>query len=110
MMNMSGAMQGLLLQVPPQQEYWKNMLWFGGFVLAGLAGLLIVRYFLNARAARESRNDGSFTLEDLRLMRDRGELTADEYETLKKRVIATRLVMQPKGKEPRSGADESRRQ
>lgn len=95
-----------LMQAAPQQAYWENMLWFGGFVLAGLVLLLAVRHFLQARADSKSTLSASFSLGELRDMRDRGELTLAEYETLRKKMIAATVTRQGKS----SGADDSRRQ
>ncbi len=104
------ATQCFLLQIPAEREFWKNMLWFGGLLLAGLAALLIARYVFNSRKSRDQGMGTSFSLDELRLMRDRGEVTVDEYETLRKKMIAATVSSTSKPKEPPRRADDPRRQ
>ena len=56
-------------------------------ILIGGVAILIVRNKL--RTSNESApEDTGFTLADLRKLRDRGELTAEEYETARVKMIA----------------------
>ncbi len=65
------------------------VLWLAGVVaVATLAA--VVMYRLLTRARRSSRADEScFTLAELRRLHEQGALTADEYEALKERTVAT---------------------
>ena len=64
------------------------MLWLGGVILAILAAVLIAAYV--RRRTREAMESSSaeLGLDELRRLRDRGELTLSQYEALKKRTIA----------------------
>ncbi|MGN6367367.1 MAG: SHOCT domain-containing protein [Phycisphaerae bacterium] len=54
-------------------------------VVVGGAGILLIRRRLNAPDEPEA--GVGFSLSELRAMRDRGELTAEEFETAKSRTI-----------------------
>jgi hypothetical protein len=54
-------------------------------VVAGGFGIMLIRRRLNADD--ESEASAGFSLAELKEMRDRGEITSEEYETTKRRVI-----------------------
>ena len=56
-------------------------------VVAGGFGILMIRRRLNAEDDADASASVGFSLSDLRAMRDRGEITAEEYEITKARVI-----------------------
>jgi hypothetical protein len=56
-------------------------------VVVGGFAILMVRRRLNAEDDPASSESVGFSLSDLRAMRDRGEITAQEYEITKARVI-----------------------
>jgi hypothetical protein len=55
-------------------------------VVIGSVFIMILRRRMNA--AHSSAQDAGFSLSDLRAMRDRGEITPEEYEQTRARVIA----------------------
>lgn len=65
----------------------ETMIWLGAgmalFLFAVIAGAYVRRRF--ARSGEEVPS--TFTLDGIRRLRDRGELTAPEYETLRQRII-----------------------
>ena len=64
---------------------------WGGISIVLMVGLWIVWVALRKwyfGAAQFGSSDGLWTLEDLRRMRDSGELSEDEYETLRRQAIA----------------------
>src|SRR4051794_17045851 len=64
--------------------------WCVVIILATLGGFGIIAYvkrYISARS-KEGRYDTGFSLSDLRAMRDRGEITPEEYEQTRSRVIA----------------------
>ena len=69
----------------------QTLLWVGillGCFLAGSAAVYLVRRY--ARAQDEPSREPSLTLGQVRQMRQRGEITEEEYQRLK-RVITLRL-------------------
>ena len=66
---------------------FEGILWLGGIVFAILAAVLIVRYWLRRVYNPWQDNRPSFTLQELRCLRDQGEISEVEYETLKQRVV-----------------------
>ena len=65
-------------------EAYGALIWFAGLlVLIGLAIAIVAT--IRRRFRREGSEDGGgFTLDQLRVLRNRGELTAEEYESLKR--------------------------
>jgi hypothetical protein len=64
--------------------------WCVTIILVTLAGFGLIAYikrYMMARAA-QGKYDTGFSLSDLRAMRDRGEITPEEYEQTRARVIA----------------------
>jgi len=66
---------------------FSGLLWIGGILLLTLMTVVVALYL--RRQLRSSREDAGppFTLEDLRRMRDAGEVTPDEFDVLKRSVI-----------------------
>lgn len=56
-------------------------------VIAGGVMLMVLRRRLTAAKAAENSADGGFSLAELRKMRDRGEITPEEYERTRARVV-----------------------
>jgi hypothetical protein len=56
-------------------------------VIVGGFGILLIRRRLNNEEDADASASVGFSLSELRAMRDRGELTAEEYEITKARVI-----------------------
>lgn len=66
---------------------FEGLLWFAGLVLVALL-LLPVLGWLKRRLRKpdESRGAG-FTLDQLRDLQERGELTSEEYQTLRRKLL-----------------------
>ena len=75
-------------------------------VVVGSVFLMILRRRMNA--AHASAQDAGFSLSDLRAMRDRGEITPEEYEQTRARVIAkVKSQTAPKPPTPHKPLDET---
>ncbi len=57
-------------------------------VIVGFVGIMIFRRKLNADDKADSSGDVGFSLSDLRRMRDDGEITPEEYEITRAKVVA----------------------
>jgi len=76
-------------QLTPAQQH-SVIFWCVVMILITLAGFGIIVYIkrrMNAHA-QQAKYDTGFSLSDLRDMRDRGEITPEEYEQTRARVIA----------------------
>ena len=84
-------------------EAYGALVWFAGLlVLIGL-GIAIVAT-VRRRFRRESPDtDGGFTIDQLRKLRNRGELTVEEYDALKRRAVG---MLSATGEKP-SGRQDS---
>lgn len=70
-----------------------------GLVIIGGAAILIARNRLNATS--DSGSDVGFSLSDLRKLRDKGEITPEEYEVARNRVVKNvRSSLEKKPKTP----------
>lgn len=78
----------ILAQTSPEGAFWGFLPWFVGTLVAvvlAFVGLLYLRKLLWGNA-----DDGeltTFNLEHLRTLRDRGELTIQEYEKLRREAL-----------------------
>jgi hypothetical protein len=75
------------------------LLWLGillAVVILGFGALMLFRRRLTEQDAPQNENVG-FSLSDLRAMRDRGEITSEEYEATRAKVVASvkRMVNEP---------------
>ena len=76
-----------LAEAAREQAAFEGTIWLGGLILALLVVGLVLAY-LRKRVRPVERADGfGFELEELRALRDRGELTPEEYETLRDRLF-----------------------
>lgn len=87
-----------------EREAWEPLMWLGAILLGGLLLLWAVRTMLKRRNRPDNLFGLSFSLDELRGLRDRGELTVDEYEVLRKKVIAAASAtpVKSRGKTPGS--------
>ena len=71
----------------PEEAAFSGLLWLGGILLLIVTAVAVAIYM--RRGIRSSGQDGEppFTLEDLRRMRDAGEVTQTEFDALKRRII-----------------------
>ncbi len=70
----------------------KSSLWdvaiYGAVVLGAVLLIVFVAHWYRARARRPEESGPTFTLADLRALRDRGQLTPVEYERLRATMVA----------------------
>jgi hypothetical protein len=76
------------MPIDPQVEkaVFDGLFWLGALLAALIGGVLLM--YLRRRSGR-TRADGArgFALEDLRRLRDTGELSISEYEALRRKTI-----------------------
>src|SRR5690348_15499986 len=81
----------LALAAITREEAQRDVMYWGGLlilvILVGAAGILLVRRWMRGGDSG-GQPDAGFSLSDLRAMRDRGEITSEEYEQTRARVIA----------------------
>jgi len=80
----------VLAQLSPADQ-WKVLIALGimmVLVVVGGFGILMFRRRLWGEEEDDNSSDVGFSLSDLREMRDRGEITPEEYEITRARVIA----------------------
>src|ERR1043165_6860197 len=86
----------------------RQQILFWGFIIMGIAivGFVAIMIFRRRMmAAEEGEQHPGFSLAELRAMRDRGEITSEEYEQTKARVIAKvkANLNKPSKKKPSKG-------
>jgi len=82
----------LLLELTPEQETARDrsLVWLSilmGVVIIGGSLLLWLKRKISKEDPPTSHADAGFSLSSLREMRDRGEITSEEYERTRARVI-----------------------
>ncbi|UCG32760.1 MAG: SHOCT domain-containing protein [Phycisphaerales bacterium] len=102
------ALGAVLAQSGAPQRHMRAVLVWGTvlLVLALVVGMGIRALRRRVFPEKEPPPDQLWTLEDLREMRERGQLSEEEFETLRARVIARMAGAKPGGG-PRSRADAS---
>jgi hypothetical protein len=84
-----------------------KLLWALGILLlivvVGGVALMVFRRRLTEKESGNKSMDAGFSLSDLRAMRDRGEITAEEYERTRARVVAR---VKGRVEEPRDEAED----
>ena len=81
------AAQGSLAQSREQAAAFQAFIWLGILVIALMLGAAIVSYIRRKTRASARTPPPVFALEDLRQLRDHGDLTDTEYETLRQRLL-----------------------
>jgi hypothetical protein len=79
--------------------------WLGGLLLLAVAGALLMAWTRRMAVGRHAsgHRDG-FGLDDLRAMAERGEITPEEYDRARRRMVdRVRSAPSPKGPETPSG-------
>ena len=77
----------MLADARAQAALSEGWLWLGGILIAVLVGVVIVA-FIRRRVRIASRmREPEFSLEQLRDLRDRGDLTKPQYEALRQRIV-----------------------
>lgn len=77
----------LIAQQDPTAAAFTGIAILGGVVAALIVLLLIVNQIRKRLVRGESANEPPFTLDSIRHMRDRGDLSEGEYEVLRQRII-----------------------
>ncbi len=84
------------LAVPPAGRFGKQeaalegLVWLGALVLATLLIALVALYVRKRFLRRSEVQTPEFTLDELRKLRDAGELTVAQYEALRDRMVQDR--------------------
>jgi len=79
--------QGCLGQALDTSSAWAGLAWLGGVVLVCGLALVLAGYLRRRSAARHGRRPPPFSLEQLRHLRERGELSEEEYRSLRQRIL-----------------------
>jgi hypothetical protein len=95
-----------------QPQHQQDLMFWGfvliGVVIVGAFGIMLIKRWLKNQEGAPTE-DAGFSLSELRAMRDRGEITPEEYEQTRSRVISKVKAMtnSPRGKkEPLGGASD----
>ena len=80
-------MKAAFAQSVEQAAMFEGTLWIGAIVLAVLVAVVLLFRFRRKVGSSDHRGRPDFTLEELRALRDRGNLTAAEYDAVKERVL-----------------------
>ncbi len=95
------AVWGPLLAAANQD---KSSLWdvalYGIIVLGAVLLLVFVAQWYRARFREEEESEPTFTLADLRELRDRGQLAPDEYERLRGIIVTEVREQAERGSQP----------
>lgn len=70
-----------------QSSLWDVAL-YGAIVLGAVLLVVLVAYWYRARVHRTDESGPTFSLADLRELRDRGQLAPDEYKRLRAMIVA----------------------
>jgi hypothetical protein len=80
------------------------VIWMGVLIGVVIVGGVVVAYLRSRMRTPTGLKQATFTFDDLRRMRDRGEVTIAEYETLRKKLLDELRYAGP-GREERARAD-----
>ncbi len=84
---LASVRQGAPAQTVQEGTALEVLAWLGGLILAVLVAAVVLAY-TKRRLRRSAPADGpAFDLDQIREMREHGELTDAEYEALRERVI-----------------------
>ncbi len=78
----------LAAQSTEQKKMFEGLLWMGATILALVFAGALVAYFRKRVASHGEGEGPDFTLDELRRLKEAGNLTPAEYEALKKRSIS----------------------
>ena len=81
------AARGSIAQSREQTAVFQAFIWLAIVVIILMVGAAIVSYLRRKTRASVEIPAPVFTLEGLRRLRDRGDLTDTEYETLKQKLL-----------------------
>ena len=72
------------------EAFWEGTLWLGAIVLAVIVAVVVAGYVKHRLDRASDRRTPEFTLAQLRDLHTNGELSAAEFETLKRQMIGAR--------------------
>jgi hypothetical protein len=78
-----------LIAAGNEAKAFEALLWFGAILVILMAAGAVVFCIRRRLMGSPEDSPGGFTLEDLRGLRDRGEVSRDEYEAMKQKVVST---------------------
>lgn len=84
--------------VASQEAAFKGLMWLGVLIALLIVSVIILAFIRSRMRRTRQLTEPSFSLDDLRKLRDRGAVTTAEYETLRKRLVESlREPTEPKG-------------
>ena len=83
----AGPDRPALAQSTDQAAAFEGLLWLAGLVFALMLAAVVLAYVRKRLRASEPDQTHGFTLDRLRHMRDRGDLTTAEYEALRQKAL-----------------------
>ncbi|MBU0637782.1 MAG: SHOCT domain-containing protein [Planctomycetes bacterium] len=89
--------------MPSANDMLAAFLWVSVAALAAIAGMVVIRTVRNW--ARRDEVTAPFTIQDLREMRARGELSDEEYEAMRAAILGHYTTGEPAAPAP-AGRDE----
>ncbi len=94
-----------------QGDMGQFLIWVGALIVAVVIGTIVLLVIRRKLSAQSAEDPGGFTtMEDMRAMVDRGEMSKEEYEQVRKAMIAKIRQSQdaPEGGKGVSGGDRPR--
>ncbi|MCH8966161.1 MAG: SHOCT domain-containing protein [Planctomycetes bacterium] len=77
----------LVAAQPSDRAVLEGLTWFVGVVVTMLLAAVVVAYLMRRLRARDETWTPRFTLEQLRRLKERGDLTDAEYHALRQRTL-----------------------
>ena len=97
---------GIVAAIPVTGELVSIFAWFAIVALAAVGGIYLMMAV--RRWSQREESPVTFTIQDLRDMRDRGEISAAEFSAMRATILAQLEPAKPAGPPaPRAGGDET---
>ena len=77
----------LVAAQPSDRAVLEGLTWFAGVVVTTLLAAVVVAYLMRRFRTRDETWTPRFTLEELRRLKERGDLTDAEYHALRQRTL-----------------------
>lgn len=77
-----------MIAADAEAKAFEAVLWFGAILLIVMAAGAVVFYIRRRLTSSQVDTPGGFTLDELRELRKRGELSDEEYEAMKRQVVS----------------------
>ncbi|MHC4697038.1 MAG: hypothetical protein ACYTFA_09865 [Planctomycetota bacterium] len=84
---MSDPVRSVPAQQAEQAAALEGLLWVGAIVMACLAAVVLLLHLRRRMNSSHRDSQADFSLHELRRMRDRGSLSATEYEAVKQKYL-----------------------